>query len=151
MFDSHGLFTLYFDEAIIVFVAEGSWNEEASHSCIMQFRKIIDGFNGKKFGVIVDSSNIEGVTPEGYNAWLKAIDEWNKRNHIATTRVDDPESIKYQAFLSGFDEFFKETQKFSYSSSIEEGIIWLNSLGLKGFTEGFDQKTAITNKPLDDS
>ena len=151
MFDSHGYYTLYVEGAIIVFVAERSWNEEASRSCIMHFKKIIDGFDGKEFGLIVHSANLEGVTPEGYNAWLKAIDEWNKRNHIATTRVDDPESIKYQAFLSGFDEFFKETQKFSYSSSIEDGISWMNNIGLEGFAKGIDPNTAITNKPLDQS
>ncbi|THB70450.1 MAG: hypothetical protein D6B28_09165 [Gammaproteobacteria bacterium] len=148
MFDSHGFFTLYFDEAIIVFVAEGSWNEQASNICIIEIKKIIDGFDGKSFGIVVDSTNLEGVTPEGYNVWLKAIDEWNKRKHIATTRVDDPESTIYQAFLSGFDEFFNETQQFRYSSSIEDGISWLNSIGLEGFAEGIGSKTAITNKPL---
>ncbi len=146
MFESHGHFTLFYDQSIIIFIAEGAWNLEASNICIMHFKKIIDGFDGKDFGIVIDSSGLEGVTPEGYNAWLKAIDEWSKRGHIATTRVDDLESMKYQAFLSGFDEFFMGTQKFRYSNSIEDGISWLNSIGVAGFDKGIDMATAITNK-----
>jgi len=142
MFNEHGIFKLYSDQQIILLIGEGEWNLEASTHCINSLNSIINDFNTTEFAAIFDTSKVTGITPESFEAWYNAIQHWSAK---AATRIDNPSSPSYQIFLSGMDDYFKSIIPFKYSDSIESAIQWLNTLGYKGFDNGLDNITQITN------
>jgi hypothetical protein len=58
------------------------------------------------------------------------------KGHKATIRVDDPNSIYYQTFLSPLDEYLRNNMEFLYVKTVDDGIAWLNGHGFPGFESG---------------
>jgi len=146
MFEQHGTYWVGIDKEIILFEAAGEWNVEASNTCISIIKQLIDTLKGKKFGMLIDSREIKGITPDTFDAWINAIEYWHTKGHSATTRIDDPSSAYYKNFLSGFDDELKITTKFKFSNTVSDGIRWLNENGFSGFESGKDGIHGFSNR-----
>lgn len=58
-FFEHGEYCVQQDGEILVFVAQGEWNLEASEECI---RLISSAIPGPKFAAVVDTKAVTGIT-----------------------------------------------------------------------------------------
>lgn len=145
MFSEHGQFRLYAQGQIILFVAEGVWNLEASEHCIAEIEKLIRQLDTDEFGLIIDTTTVEGLTEESYRSWFDAIHYWLDHGLKATTRIDDPASFTYKVFLANFDKLLQSKMQFIFSDSVSDAIKWLNTLEFNGFENG-ELGEAITNQ-----
>ncbi|ALS99322.1 hypothetical protein [Lacimicrobium alkaliphilum] len=136
MFMGHGIYAVEHDREIIVFVAQGAWNVEASQSATKLISKYVNSISNQEFAIIADTSQVEGITPDSAEVWSEAVNEWHQKGHTTLARVDNPESAHYKVFLSRFDEFAKQHQQLRICDSREDALEWLHSEGFRGFENG---------------
>ncbi|MDF2177434.1 hypothetical protein P2G88_04135 [Aliiglaciecola sp. CAU 1673] len=136
MFIGHGSYAVEHDQSIIVFVAQGAWNLEASKSAIELISLYVDAMSATNFAIIANTRQVEGITPDSFKVWLSAVRKWLHQGHTTLARVDEPRSAYYKIFLSKFDEFARAHQQFQLLDSMDEAFSWLHQLGFKGFENG---------------
>ncbi len=122
IFKAHGKYKLNLHNDVIILTVFGDWNLEGSIICIEDINKLIDTISGNRFAIVIDSSELTGLTKDSYVPWLKAINNWLQIGMYFTSRVDNPDSAEYKLFLSEFDDLLRSKTNFAYSSSIEDAL-----------------------------
>jgi hypothetical protein len=145
MFEQHGKFQLACNKNIIIFIAEGAWNYEASLNATSQIQSIIDRLPHEKHAFIFDTQHVEGMTPDSFDEWSNAITYWLKHGFSALARVTDPSESHYKMFIEPFDQRLKELLPLTLTDHIEQALAWLHQLGFQGFEQGIDLKEFISN------
>jgi hypothetical protein len=133
MFPEHGTFELMHQQNIIIFDAQGAWNIEASERAIAEIRVIVDSFVGQPYAFIFDTNNVEGMTPDSFEAWSEAVAYWLDNGFKAIVRIDDLESLHYKLYVEAFDIELKKHITYKYAENLEQGKLWLHSKGFEGF------------------
>ncbi len=136
MFSEHGLYEVHCDGTIIIFVATGAWNLEASRTAISAISDCVDKLAGREFAIIADTREVEGITPDSTEAWSEAITEWLDKGYSTFARVDEPDSVYYQVYLSGLDELALKNQEVGMFDSLPVALDWLHQEGFSGFADG---------------
>ena len=145
MFEQHGRFQLGYEQNIIVFIAEGAWNYEASLNATTQIKYIIDRQQDKPHAFIFDTKNVEGMTPDAYKTWAEAVDYWLANGFQAIARVTDPSESHYKMFIEPFDLKLKEIIPLHFADDLTMAVIWLHDMGFRGFEQGIDLSQFISN------
>ncbi|WP_394130537.1 hypothetical protein [Shewanella maritima] len=82
MQEAHGEYQISVTGNIIHTKMMGSYNEEGAKAYTYEVMKLVKSFDGKPFGIIVDSSEVLGGTPEAYAA-LDKYNIWMEKNNMA--------------------------------------------------------------------
>lgn len=145
MFKQHGQFHLGHDKNIIIFIAEGAWNLEASLNATKQIQLIIDQLTHKQHAFIFDTMFVEGMTPESFTVWSNAVTYWLEHGFQAIARVTDPTESHYKMFIEPFDLRLKELIPLTFTQNIAQALSWLHQQGFEGFEQGVNLNQFLSN------
>lgn len=76
MYLEHGDYTIQVKNNVVIIQVKGQFNEYGGKRLADELKKTIEGFQGEKFAIITNMSELEGATPEtfvegdAYNKWL---------------------------------------------------------------------------------
>ena len=133
VFPEHGTYKLTHQQNIIIFDAQGAWNIEASRRAIAEIKVIVDGLSNQSHAFIFDTRNVEGMTPDSFEAWSEAVAYWLENGFKAIVRLDDLESLHYKLYVEAFDIELRKHISYKHADNLEQGKAWLHSLGFEGF------------------
>lgn len=142
VFQQHGDYRVGMDGNIILFQSFGAWNKEGSLGCTRLISKFIDSLQGKRFGILIDSIDFQGVTGDGYFEWSDSIQYWVEHNCVSVIRIDDVNTVRYKTFLQSFDKMFREVTLFRNAESFSEALDMFLPFRLKGFESGLESVVA---------
>tara|TARA_R110000868_G_scaffold339759_3_gene600477 strand:- start:1583 stop:2035 length:453 start_codon:yes stop_codon:yes gene_type:complete len=146
MFAQHGKFQMAYEQNIIIIIAEGEWNFEASLNATTKIQYMVDHLQHKQHAFIFDTKKLQGLTPEAYGTWSKAVDYWLAHGFKALARVADPSKTHYKMFIEPFDAKLKDLMPINFNDTLEEAVSGLHDLGFYGFEQGIDLNQFMTNK-----
>lgn len=145
MSSAHGNYTLYQDGQLIVFLASGPWNGDGSRQCLAHLKQLIGKVEHEEFAMLIDTSRGEGFTPDCFEIWIQAIDEWYASGLRAGIRVDNRPDINYRVFSAPFDKILIPLIGLGYSKNIQQGVKVLHRKGYAGFENQLQSATKISN------
>jgi len=132
-FSEHGEYPFEHEGNIIYFSIIGSWNKEASASCVGLIAQSFAEIKGQKSIMIVDSTNFEGGIEDAYVHWDESISTWSEKGLTHFIRIDDIDSTRYQLFLKRIDDQVKDKINLSFAENFEDAIEQARQLGFNGF------------------
>ncbi|MGL1957360.1 MAG: hypothetical protein OCD00_08605 [Colwellia sp.] len=132
-FNEHGHYQLESDGNIIFYRITGSWNYEASVSCIKDINQCFEEIDNQPVMMIVDTIDFEGSLNEGYLLWSEATVDWLKRNLTHFIRIDNVNTAHYKLFVARMDAALKEKTTFNLAHCFDEAIQKAHALGFSGF------------------
>ncbi len=103
MTDAHGEFTIKVEGNIVFLRLSGPMNEYSASDLFVAAKKIITNFNGEKFSLLTNQTNLLGGTPEAYeeankfNEWLNRQNMVAKAVIITSTTLSKIQSIRIPA------------------------------------------------------
>ncbi len=121
------------DHDIVIFKGKGVWKPEVSTACIRSINTLIQLQNLQDFALILDTSDIQSLTPQCFDAWEEAQEVWREHGLKMTVRIDKPEAGFYKIFLAGFDDILRLKTKFCSSSSESYALKSIHNAGFRGF------------------
>ncbi|KXI30357.1 hypothetical protein [Paraglaciecola hydrolytica] len=146
MFEQHGKFQLACEQNIIIFIAEGAWNYEASLNATTQIKYIIDRLEHKQHAFIFETQHVEGMTPDAFSTWSDAVNYWLEHGFRAIARVTDPSESHYKMFIEPFDLRLKDLMPLTFTDDLASAVNWLHGLGYRGFEQGIDLTKFVSNQ-----
>lgn len=118
----HGQFDVSTEENIILVKLVGSFNREGTCAYISRVKDVIQGFNGEPFAMMINDLELEGGTPEAYEA-LNEYNQWlNALPIIAKAFVIDNDAKKH-IILANAPAITH--QNIAFFKTQEDAISWL--------------------------
>jgi len=85
--NQHGEVHIILEGNIVIATLIGAFNEKGAMKYTEGVKSIVKEFEGKKYAILVDNSNMEGGTPEAYQV-LEEYNQWlNNTNLVAKAMV----------------------------------------------------------------
>lgn len=85
--NQHGEVHILLEGNIVIATLIGAFNEKGAMKYTEGVKSIVKKFEGKKYAILVDNSNMEGGTPEAYQV-LEEYNQWiNNTNLVAKAMV----------------------------------------------------------------
>ena len=120
----HGEVKLHLQGSIVMAKLTGSFNEEGAKRYTSSVKKLIEGFQGEPFSMLINNLDLEGGTPEAYqelenyNSWLNTqclIAKAMVQSDIATELINKLSPSQLQQNGKSF-------------KSVEDALHWLDTV-----------------------
>ncbi|MBU2862717.1 hypothetical protein KO489_02560 [Reinekea forsetii] len=102
----------------------GQFNLEGITSGLSKQRKVIESFNGEPFAVLIDDKNIQGGTPEAYQA-LEEFNQWVNSQYMVAKAMLFKSNLQLKILDSLVES--RKDQNIKTFSDKKEALHWLNS------------------------
>jgi len=121
------------DKDIVYLKGIGSWKSKVSEDCVHLINTYAVQQQHHQFALIVDTSEMRSVVPNGVEAWHDAIEFWVDSGLQMITRVDNPEATFDKGFVADLDDIFRYDTRFMTSNDTDHALLLLHKAGFEGF------------------
>lgn len=136
-FTEHGHFQMKSDGDILYYQLTDTWNKEASITCIEALRPFFIDHekqaNDNAVIMLVDTLKFEGGLLDAFEYWFAASKFWYANGLTHFIRIDNPDSVHYEAFIKPLDALVKQKIAFSFADNLKDAIAQAKTLGFIGF------------------